>query len=306
MQYLQAIANKEITCTKEYGKPIEPDFPHRVLDFGKQQPAEYIQALEDYSTLTPYLLPQENTHSFNRPTIRHPDLSPSNILLDPMTGKVASLIDWQHAIIQPLAIAAGCPPAFEAPQSGLPLSKPELPEDFDTLSEEEQSQALGFYRQLQLFYCYRVLASRFNPLHHTALLDRVLPLRKLLVEYAGRPWTGNKYTLRGGIFRAIKSWNLFFTDAKNTPPCPLKFSEAESDLFGAQEKEWVEMNAVMEHYRARICHASEEGWVRNEDFERAQAELRKLKDELLQSCDCEEDERMLITGWPWRDHDEED
>jgi hypothetical protein len=40
VRYLQAIAQKEIIWTEKYGKPTEPDFPHNMLEFGEQQPAE--------------------------------------------------------------------------------------------------------------------------------------------------------------------------------------------------------------------------------------------------------------------------
>ena len=34
--YLQAIAQKEITWTQQLGRPMQPDYPHNTLGRGKQ------------------------------------------------------------------------------------------------------------------------------------------------------------------------------------------------------------------------------------------------------------------------------
>jgi hypothetical protein len=306
VRYLQAIAQKEIIWTEKYGKPTKPDFPHNMLEFGEQQPAEYVQLLKDYLSLAPHLLPQEHTHSFHRPTIRHPDLTSSNIFIDPATGFISSLIDWQHALIEPLGIAAGITRTFESADTSYSprIDEPQLPEDLDTLSAEEQAEARATYRKLLLYHCYRVLASNFNPLHHTALLDRTLTLRKWIVDYAGHLWTGDNVKLRGAIIGIVRHWHLL-PDTKDKP-CPIHFDEAELARFNEREEQWTQMNTLLAHYRSRVCWMNVEGRVENEDFERAQEEHRKLKEELLADCDDAEEKRLLNITWPFRDRDEED
>jgi hypothetical protein len=303
-EYLQAIARKEITCTEKYGKPIEPDFPHCAFEFGAQQPADFIQSLKDYISLTPYLLPQERDHSFNRPIIRHPDLSPGNVFLHPETGFVSFLIDWQHTIVQPLALAAGIPPTFKSADVNERLDQPRLPEDIDTYSPEEKAEAHAIYRRLLLFHCYRVLASRHNTLHHKALLDKSFRLRSWLIDYAGRQWTGNNFTLRGAVYRIVRSWHLMpYAKGK---PCPLHFDADVLERFDKAEDEWVSATTMMAHYEERICNTNEDGWVRNEDFGKAREEIRKIKEEMLVACDDEEDRNLLERTWAWGDREGDD
>lgn len=119
VEYLQSIAEKEICWTRRYGKAMEPDFPYNALGLGVQHPGDYLKLLESYQSLTPHLLPNSSAHSFNLPTLRHPDLTPGNIFITPETGRISCLIDWQHAIVQPQLLAAGYPRVFENPDDQL-------------------------------------------------------------------------------------------------------------------------------------------------------------------------------------------
>jgi hypothetical protein len=304
VEYLEAIARNEILCTQKYGKPMEPAFPHNALELGVQHPSDYTRCLEDYISLAPHLLPQSPTHPFNQPTHRHPDLTPSNIFIDPATGRTTCLIDWQHSIIQPQILAAGYPPAFENPDEAIPsdLDEPKLPEELSTLSEHEQSEAKALHRQRSLFHSYRVFTGGLNKPHHAALRDRMRRLLHLLVDLAGREWDGNNVTLRGAIMRTVQHWHLLpDTEGKI---CPVHFDEAEVERFNTVEERWAMMNAVLEEYRRRICGMNEDGWERNEDFGPAKTELKNLEEEILAMCDGDvDDERAFRTGLPFRDRD---
>ncbi|PGH13064.1 hypothetical protein AJ79_03901 [Helicocarpus griseus UAMH5409] len=152
--YLRAIATKEIECTRKHGNPVEVDFPHNGILPGKQDPQKYIDLLESYATISPHLLPKDLLSPSNKPTLRHPDLNPNNIFVDPESGAISCIIDWQHAIIKPRLLASGYPPAFENPDTelSLELKEPTLPSDYGTLSTEEKSQAYELYRRQLTFY----------------------------------------------------------------------------------------------------------------------------------------------------------
>ena len=259
---------------------MEPDFPHRALGLGPQQPDDSIQLLKDYLTLTPHLLPQATMDPLNRPTIRHPELTPSNIFIDPSTGRVTYLIDWQHTVIQPRLLAAGYPSALKNPDMtyGPKLVEPQLPEDLATLPEEQQWQARGLYGRRLLFYCYRILTGGRNKSHHVALRDPMLLIRQMLVNYTGKQWTGNNVTLRGAVIRAVRFWKLL-PDAKDKP-CPIHFDDADLERFDELEERWINMSIMMDEYRRRVCNVSEDGWVRNENCEKAKVEIVKLKEEI--------------------------
>lgn len=67
-------------------------------------PSEHTSLLSQFLQLAPHLIRQG---SYSAPTLRHPDLSLSNILLAPGTSKIISIIDWQGATILPRFMQAG-------------------------------------------------------------------------------------------------------------------------------------------------------------------------------------------------------
>ncbi|KAF2247950.1 hypothetical protein BU26DRAFT_519748 [Trematosphaeria pertusa] len=307
VEYLQSIAQKEMDWTLRYGKPMEPDFPHNTLGLGFQRPEDYLKLLKCYQLLTPHLLPKDPAHPFNLPTLRHPDLTPGNIFISPETGRISCLIDWQHTIIQPQLLAAGYPRAFENPDDELSpdLVEPKLPDDLACLHVEEQAAARELYRRRLLFFGYRVLNGHFNQHHIAALRDPLLLGRQMLVDRAGRQWEGNLITLKGAIIRTTQFWE-HLPDVEDIK-CPVRFDQTELDEFAEIEDGWLKMSVVMEQWRKRVSNMTEEGWVRNEDYEEAKKQLGELKEEIRLQCEGdEEDIQAFRTGWPFRDREEVD
>ncbi|EAT88561.1 hypothetical protein HBH56_242210 [Parastagonospora nodorum] len=307
VEYLQSIAKKEIDWTQRYGRPMEPDFPHNDLGLGVQRPEDYLKLLESYQLLTPHLLPKDPAHHFNQPTLRHPDLTPGNMFITPETGRISCLIDWQHAIIQPQLLAAGYPRAFENPDDELSpeLVEPQLPEDLASLPAEEKVVARELYRRRLLFFGYRVLNGHFNQHHITALRDPLLLGRQMLVDRAGRQWEGNLITLKGAIIRAAEFWE-HLPDVDDIK-CPIRFDQTELDEFAENEDSWLKMSVAVEQWQKRVCNMTEEGWVRNEDYEEAKKKLQDLKEEIRLQCEGdEEDIQAFRRGWPFRDREEVD
>ncbi|KAF2278906.1 uncharacterized protein EI97DRAFT_492537 [Westerdykella ornata] len=307
VEYLQSIGAKEIEWTQRYGKPMEPDFPHNALGLGVQRPEDYLKLLEYYQLLTPHLLPKDPAHPFNQPTLRHPDLTFSNIFITPETGRISCLIDWQHTVIQPQLLAAGYPRAFENPDDELSpeLVEPKLPEDFASLQAEEQAAVRELYRRRLLFFGYRVLNGHFNQHHIAALRDPLLLGCQMLVDRAGRQWEGNLITLKGAIIRTGQFFE-HLPDVENIE-CPVRFDQTELDEFAETEDSWLKMTIAVEQWRKRVCNMTEEGWVRNEDYEEAKKKLEDLKNEIRRQCEGdEEDIQAFRTGWPFRDREEVD
>ncbi|KAF1838818.1 hypothetical protein BDW02DRAFT_621666 [Decorospora gaudefroyi] len=295
IEYLQSIAQKEIDWTQRYGKPMEPEFPHNDLGLGS------------YLSLTPHLLPKDPSHPFNQPTLRQTDLTPGNIFINPETGRISCLIDWQHAIIQPQLLAAGYPHSFENPDHELSpeLVEPKLREVFASLPTDEQVAARELHRRRLLFYSYRVFNGHFNKRHIAALRDPLLLGRQMLVDRAGRQWEGNLITLKGAIIRAAQFW-VHLPDVEDIN-CPVRFGRAELDEFGENEDDWVKMSIAVELWRQRVCNMTENGRVRNEDYPEAKKKLGDLKEEIRRQCEGdEEDIQAFTTGWPFRDREEVD
>lgn len=124
-----------------------------------------ISLLSRFRQLAPFLFPK----GFNAPTLRHPDLSLNNILLVPGSTEIASIIDWQDATVFPLLYPRFCEHNYTKTQS---LETPSLPEDFDSISPEEQIQAKSQFRLDKAYLCYTAAAGVHN--HDHAAVPRLL------------------------------------------------------------------------------------------------------------------------------------
>lgn len=265
-EYIHSIGKKEEEWTLRYGKPTEPDFPHNGIFPGEKKPEEHLDLLQKYFALVPYLLPQEPAS--RRPTLRHPDLNLNNIFISPDSGAVSCIIDWQHTALKPRVLVAGYPRAFENPDPEEPpnLKEPSLPDNCGSLTSEAKAEADELYRRRLLFHYYRVFNGGLNKPHLNILRDPVLRPRQHLIEWAGRQWSGNLITLKGALIRMVQYWPHINT---NGLPCPVQFTTEEYNRFFEQEKQWFELNAVVNLWREQIGGINDDGWVSNEDYEDA-------------------------------------
>jgi hypothetical protein len=70
------------------------------------------------------------------------------------------------------------------------------------------------------------------------------------------------------------------------------------------EEQWLKMNVFSAAWYKRVG-MTEEGWVMNEDYNRAKKELKQLKEDMWKECEGdEEDEEWFRVGWPFRDREE--
>jgi hypothetical protein len=105
-----------------------------------------MQVSRDYLNLVPLPVPKQARLS--RPTVRHPDLSPSYIF-DSDAGEITGLIDWQHTSVLPLFLQGKIPKHFQnwGDENSENFRAPRLPENFDDMEESEQVSALETYRK---------------------------------------------------------------------------------------------------------------------------------------------------------------
>ncbi|KAI2669763.1 hypothetical protein CBS147355_9688 [Penicillium roqueforti] len=303
-QYLLAIASKEIKWTECFGKPLECDFPHNTVFPGVTSHKDYLELLKKYLAIAPYLLPKDHRDILNQPTLRHPDLTPSNVFVCPDTFNITSIIDWQHTVVTPLLLAAGYPKLFENPDPEPPtgLVPPKYPEGYDTMSPQDKSQVDELIRRQSLFYLYRVFNGGMNKVHLKALQDPLILSRQHLVDFAGRQWSGNMVTLRGGLMRMREIWRHVPGKDENTE-CPIQFSEQEVREHNETEPMWYNLNILVNHWRDELGGLSEEGWVQTERYEYAVKRNESLRAEFSEGGNADELEKIK-RGWPFRDHEE--
>ncbi|EER37827.1 phosphotransferase enzyme family protein [Histoplasma capsulatum H143] len=238
---------------------------------------------------------------------RGPYLTPGNIFICPETHKVSCIIDWQHTTLLPLLLATGHPPMLQSPDHPPPqtLEKPVLPDDYDSLSLEEKSQADELHRRRVLFHLYMVFNGGLNKRHLSGMRDPRVLLTQHLVERAEKQWSGDTFSLKGALIRITENWDHFSASLPVPVPCPISFTRSEIDTHYEQEPTWFQMNSLVEYWKSELQNLCDDGWVRTEAYEDAVKKNMELKQVLLDGSDTPEEERCVQEQWPFQDHEEE-
>lgn len=222
--------------------------------------------------------------------------------------QISCIIDWQHTTILPLLLSAGNPPLFDNPDSEPPedYSKPTLPDDYESLDPAEKSQADELHRRRMLFYWYMIFNTKDNKPHFDALRFPMMMLIQHLHERAGRPWTGNIITLKGALLRVISSWDALMSTRSQKVLCPIHFDPDEEKQFYEFEENWFRCNILLEHWRSLLDDVGQDGWVRNESFDKVVEVNKQLKKQWIDEAESEDDVRCVEYFWPFQDHKETD
>jgi hypothetical protein len=299
-------ALKELAWMKQFGRPRFPrDLGYRELHgYEKTSPAEYITLLEKYLEIAPYLVPSDEAELL-RPTFRHPDFQPRNILVDG-DFSITGLIDWQHCSVLPLLLQAGIPEYLQnyGDEESEYLRKPSQPENLAEMSDDERAQALEQYRKRQLHYYYFAGTSKLNKPHFNALwLDSTLPKQRL-VHYASLPWEGENVTLKAELIRAVRNWDVLCKTKDGTvPPCPISFTKQEVEECLRLDGKQKEADDEMEQARA-LFGIGYDGWTSHERYEKARELNHQLKMLQLEGKD-EAARTRILRYWPFDDHDDD-
>lgn len=181
--------------------------------------------MSDYLKLTSFLAPQDAT--LNKPTIRHPDLSPTNIFISD-SGDITGIIDWQHSTVLPIFLQAKIPKHFQnyGDEDSENFERPRAPDMVDTWSEAEKTAAMELYRRRQVHYFYLGHTSHINPSHFHAMGSPNLVMRNRPYDVAGRPWEGDNTSLKAELIRVVKLWDDM-TSQKHKTECPVQYLEVE-------------------------------------------------------------------------------
>ncbi|KAI4954160.1 hypothetical protein J4E91_001870 [Alternaria rosae] len=144
------VATLDFLCPNGIPAPRVLDYStgeNSVESFGykKQDPQDHVHPLADYIRLVTHLVPKDATvHS---PTLRHPDLSPNNILISD-DRQITGFIDWQHSEVLPTFLAADIPMAFAnyADEESRNFTKPKLPKNLASMADKERAEVEELYR----------------------------------------------------------------------------------------------------------------------------------------------------------------
>ncbi|GAQ46488.1 phosphotransferase enzyme family protein [Aspergillus niger] len=293
-------ALKELACLRTHGRPRFPfERAYREsMGYRLADPSEHIVSLQSYLKIAPRLLPSAD--EFLRPILRHPDLQPNNIFVSDDLD-IVGLIDWQHAAVLPLFLAAGIPKFFQNyndPES-LHFRLPPTPE-LNDLDEEEKAEALHDFRRRHTHFFYLAFTERFNEPHFRAMDQTTDMLTRRIFSHADDPWEGNNIPLQADLVLVAKSWHEYSTD-----PCPISISAANSDSIMHLQSMQEEIDLQLKYIRNAIG-ISIDGWTPSEEYEAACARARQMKVDGLASLDADYEREMTDRHWPFDDHNEDE
>ncbi|PYI28637.1 kinase-like protein [Aspergillus indologenus CBS 114.80] len=288
-------ARRETTCILHHATP-QPRNTFLLPTRHNIEPSEHVSLLSKFLEIAPFLIPTDPDH--NRPILRHPDLSLHNILLEPGSPRIASIIDWQDAIVFPLFMQAGYPGFCEHDLSQTQtLQLPSLAGDFDALSVEEQTRIKTKFRLDEANLYYTASTGIYNETHMSALKIPHLGMRQYLYQQTGYPWDADTINLRAALvgITTPQVWEII-----SSASCPVSFTEQERQAAREDSNEWNEseklLSALREHLGVDL-----EGGTAPENFEWASQRNLELRLEMLRQA--EEHERDLCwQNWPFKDN----
>jgi hypothetical protein len=303
---MKSVGERELAWLRKFATPRHPREPLYRAFYDNQivSPDVQMQVLRDYLNLVPLLVPEQA--ELSKPTIRHPDLSPSNILVS-SSGEITGLIDWQHTSVLPLFLQAKLPKHFQnwGDEDSENFRAPRLPENFNDLEESEKISALETYRKRQVHYFYVGYTERHNKPHFQAISNPHLVRMNRLYDTAARPWEGDNTSLKAGIIKISRSHLLDMTFSRTRKDFPVSYTGEEIVQCLAIDEKQHEADAQMQ--TLRDCFTTNiDGWVSPELYEQAKARAQDVRQQMIDVVDTDEERQEIEENWPFQDHIEID
>lgn len=303
---MKSVGERELAWLERFGKSRQPREPLYRAFYGHKEvdPEVQKQSLRDYLRVVPLVVP--GPAEFNQPTIRHPDLSPSNIFISE-TGEITGLIDWQHTSILPLFLQAKIPKHFQnwGDDESDNLRRPRLPENFDDLTPSEKEEEVEKFRRRQIHYFYVGYTKRNNDAHFQAIGQAHLVMTNKLFDTAGRPWEGDNTSLKAEIIKVSEHWPDVASPQAKSCPFPIQYTNEEITQCLAIDEKQQEADVQMQ--TLRNCFTTDiDGWVPSDLYNQARARAEDVREQMLEAADTEEERKEIEENWPFQDHMEID
>ena len=225
---------------------------------------------------------------------------------------ITGLIDWQHCALLPLFLQCGIPNSLQNYGDNISeaLTKPELPPNFDELSEEKQFEQVVLLRRRQLHYFYVTATAELNPVHYEALTHDFSTLRRKVFDHASSPWEGDNVTLKADLIELQRNWSsITASDSRpnhdSKSPCPVVFSEAEVEDCLHLNAAQIEADEQLQACRDAIG-IGPEGWVPLDQYDEVKQREAKLKADALEAAESAQERLMLHEHWIFDDFDEDE
>ncbi|KAF2086877.1 kinase-like protein [Saccharata proteae CBS 121410] len=305
---MSAGAKKELEWVHKYGKPRFPlDRIYREsTGYQKSRPEEHLKHLEDYLRIASHVVPKDRW--LHKPTIRHPDLQPNNLLVTDKL-EIAGLIDWQHCNVLPFFLKVGFPNSLQnfGDEESERLAPPTLPDNLAELDEKSKIWELEQYRRRHIHFSYAAITKQKNPIHAEVLFQSQAVSRRRLFEHASEPWEGNNIPLKADLVRAMRDWPKLVEvkPGEPTPQCPIVMSDDEAEQCLEIESEQQEADALFKKIRG-AAGVNSDGWTLNEYYDDAVSMMARMKEKSIEYSEDDHEREMTKAHWPFDDYDEKE
>ena len=298
-EYVNSRAVRELACISKFSA-----YPDQYGFFGG--PGQYspskelkVKVLQDFLKVSSKVLPKDP--ALSNPTLWHGDLHTENIFVDPSDPtKVSNIIDWQAITVSPLFLQARHPSLIEF-EGPIPegIKAPELPDNFDQMSEEAQLQAQNLRAAQNLYKLYEV-----NMLQQCPEIAHALQFRDTLsfqlTGLAGNIFSDGEPMLQGMLIQLHDEWAI---RVKPPTPCPLAFSPEERAEQQRLAESWSNSVELMGEVLTEIgVYQGWDGWVNHSNYDMYKERLAESRKRFLDRQARSEDEaRHWEQVWPFQD-----
>lgn len=293
VECVTSAARREMAVIQHHAKP-QPRHTFLLPTDYDIHPSEHISLLSRFLHLAP-CISRPGNHS--APTLRHPDLSLSNILLAPGSTKIISIIDWQDAVVFPRFMQAGYP-AFCEHDSSQPqsLQIPSLPDGFNEMDVEQQRQVRAALRLEEANLYYTAATGVHNNKHMDVLKSPHLGMQQYLIRQTGYPWDADIINLRAALvgITTTSAWNRI-----SSAVCPVVFSDEEREAAMAESREWNESEQLLSQAREYL-DIDLEGGTEPDNYERAIEGNLQFRMEMVRQSEPGQ-EGICWRNWPYKD-----
>ncbi|KAM5499806.1 hypothetical protein McanMca71_006150 [Microsporum canis] len=297
LDLVEAMAKNEIQYTKEHARPY---MNYHRSSTEAQSPDELLELLNRYLRLIPAMIPPEGAEDTHSPTLWHPDLHLDNVFVDPESHKITRIIDWQSAAVMPLYYQYTIPRMFEHP-GGVPHGwTMALPENYDSLNQEEKDKFESDRKSIACQKYYEVETRAQNPRHVAAFQLQNLDVRIEPSRVVVNAWEGEAvYFLRRALHAIVRQWGDL---CPGLGPCPVSIDAQELKLHAAEEEISNSVAEILTLFRD-AWGVPPDGMVHPADFERVKAAVAERRDAFFESADNETDKELYKRIWPYQDKD---
>lgn len=276
-------------------KNLRAEVQHQLHDFDERQSiTEYENLLGKVASILPILSHDPRVAKVSHSVLWHTDLHLGNIFVsrdDPAT--IQGIIDWQSSQVLPLLNQARFPDFLAPPKnyrSG--TNVPELPQNFEELSPEQQKHATND-NELAFISKYYEMATLVSNKHaYDAMeLDRRLwePFTSCQLSSSG-----SLVPLRSRMIRISQDWGLLGLPGN----CPFTITEEERGRHNEQTLQYNDRLYLWDIVKSQLG-TDDAGWVPIQRWEATKQMNRELFNIYIEAMSEELSPAEASKKWPF-------